>query len=91
MRETDCAAHEQPLPDIKGSTSVVGAEIVRIHCEVRSAGRVAVGIVQTVVAEERQLGAGSDVEIRDQLILAKESIRRVLINRTLARERIRAG
>src|ERR1035441_8111264 len=81
MGEPDGAAHEQPVPCIEGSPSVVGAEIVRIHWEARSARGVAVGIVQTVVAEERQLGAGSNVEIRDQLILAEDSIRRVLIDR----------
>ena len=90
-RQPDCAAHEQPIPGRKRSSPVIHAQIVLIRWKVRGAGSIAVGVVQRVVTEQRQLGASSDVEIRDQLILAEDSIRRVLIDRTLAWEWIRPG
>src|ERR1019366_2838764 len=53
-RQSDRTPHKYPMPDIKGSTPVVQAQVELIRRKVRGAGGVAVGIVQGVETEQRQ-------------------------------------
>src|SRR5271169_3359796 len=90
-RQTDGAAEKYSISCIERCAPVIGPEIVRIGRKTRCARSVAPGIVQAVIAEERQLRPSANVEVRDQLILAENSIRRVLIDRALVWKRLRAG
>ncbi len=52
MRQADCASHKHTMPHIEGSPPVVHGQVELIRWKTRSAGSVAVGVVQRIVAEE---------------------------------------
>jgi len=57
------------VPNVKGATAIVLADVVGIRDETGRAGSVALGIVQRVIAEQLDLGSNPNVGIQNELIL----------------------
>src|SRR5260370_26611773 len=76
-READTAAEKDAVANIEGSAAIVSSNVEWIRREIRSAGSIAIGIVQSVVAEKREgefCGPGhANTAVHDELILAEDT------------------
>ena len=68
------------MPDVESRPPVIGRDVVGVHRKTSGAGRVAFGVAERIEAEKRQLGAGANVVVRDQLVLVEEPVRLILVN-----------
>src|SRR5450755_2985415 len=64
---------------------------MRIRWEVSGSGSVALGVAEGVITKERNFCSGTNVEVRDQLILAEDSVGSILIEGRVWRRSSGAG
>src|SRR5882762_4267342 len=80
VRQGDRSAQEHALMDVVGRTPVVLIEIVLVRGKTTQTGNIAMDVVQRVVSEQREPGAGADIAIHDQLVLSENSLGFVLVD-----------
>src|SRR5207302_7758086 len=79
-RHADCPADKGSVSDIKGGPAIVCEYVVRVGRESVDSSRIAVSVVQRVVAVEQQLGAGAHGGVYDQLVLPEDPRRSELVD-----------
>src|ERR1700754_1780926 len=81
MRQIQIAEKKEAITNIEGGAAEISSDIVKIgRWKRRDTARVAIGKVQHAIAGDGKQWFRTDVHIRDQLILAKNTARLIRIS-----------
>jgi hypothetical protein len=91
-RQADRAAHDGAMADIKPGHAIILRRMVGIRNKTSDPGRVAIGIVQRVTAEEREERTLVQVEVGNELVLIVKTGGLILVDIPAeARRAVRKG
>src|SRR4029077_19511117 len=88
LRKIERAAHENPIAEVERSTTVVQGGVQGIRRDIAGPRGVAIGIVEDVVAKQRNR-AHAHVGIHDELVLLENALGLVLIEDFAGRRQAR--
>ena len=80
MRQIPGTRQKEPVANVEGGSPVTFHEVVWVHGDTGIVPRgVGISVVERVIAKQRKLGAQTQVEIANQLVLSEEAYGIVLI------------
>jgi hypothetical protein len=79
-RRSKVARHHKPMPNVSGSPTVLGSEVVRIRRQSTTPIRVAIRVGENVKGVHRRITTEAAVEINNELILIEPAARLVLVD-----------